>query len=95
MKAKSHVFMGRRYRILRRDPKDKRLSGTCDSPDSKNRAIELSPKLFGEDRIRIIIDETLHATFWDLDNDSVGRASIDIARFLWREGLRFDDEKER
>lgn len=93
MKPKSHVFMGRKYRLLRRDPKDKRLSGTCDAPTTKNRSIEISPRLIGEDRLRIMIDEALHGCFWDLDNDSVGIASMDIARFLWREGLRFYDEK--
>jgi hypothetical protein len=86
---KSHLFMGRKYRILHRAPKNKAWSGSCDDPKAKNRAIEIDPKLSGIERLRIMIDESIHATFWDLDNDSVAGAAFDIARFLWRSGLRF------
>jgi hypothetical protein len=42
----------------------------------------------------VIIDESIHACLWELDNDIVGEISTNIAHLLWECGLRFDEEED-
>jgi len=90
-------FRGIQYRILWRAPKGQKrtVGGTCQAPWVKNCAIEVHPKLKGQNRLRCLIDEAIHACHWDLDNDCVGETSLSIAGFLWDCGLRFNEQKEK
>ena len=91
----SHSFRGVKYRVRWRKPKGYPSStgGTCDHPGKKNAEIEIHPSERGKNKLRILIDESIHACVWDLDNESVGEISVSISEFLWRCGLRFCDEK--
>jgi hypothetical protein len=85
----THNFRGVQYRIAWRKPKIKSAGGTCDPPTKKNCTIEVWPKLDDFNRLRVLIDEGIHACHFDLDNDAVGDTSTCIANLLWRCGLRF------
>ncbi len=89
-----HSFRGVKYRVLFRQPKGytAKIGGACSSPASPNPTIEVSPKARGANKLRILVDESIHAVLWDLDNDSVGQCSDAIAEFLWKCGLRFMEE---
>lgn len=77
----AHTFRGRRYRIKWRKPKDRKHGGYCENPKGKNPEITIHPELDDENLLRVVIDEGIHACFYDLDNESVGEASTDIAAF--------------
>lgn len=96
---RSHYFRRLKFRILWRRPhvRDKngnRALGTCDPPEVRKRAIEIDPKLTGLDKLQVVIDESLHACVWDIDNDSVEECALAIAAFLWRCGLRWEQEND-
>lgn len=95
IKPKHFCFRGLTYRIHWRRPRHqpKTCGGTCDHPKKRNPAMEILPSLRGENRLRVMLDESIHACHWDLDNDSVAETSACISAFLWQCGLRFDDEK--
>lgn len=50
--------------------------------------MRVNPNMGEDDLLRILIDESLHACFFDLDNESVGDAAGDISKFLTRVGFR-------
>lgn len=92
-KIKSHIFRGKKYQIIigKIDRKTLKLcpkcAGTCDAPNTKNKAIHLDSKLSGVDLIKLAIDEGLHACCWDLDNNAVDEISGSISKFLYRLGV--------
>lgn len=95
-RPKSHTFRGARYKIVwhkpasaKSDPPTHERWGTCSNPKSKGKRIVVWPKLKGLCLLTTLLDESIHACAWDLDNGSVDEISSDIARFLWRNGLRF------
>lgn len=97
-RPKSHTFRGARYRIVwhkprsaKCDPPNHERWGTCSGPKAKGKRIVVWPRLKGLSLLATLLDESLHACVWDLDNSSVDEISSDIARFLWRSGLRFKD----
>lgn len=96
MRPKAHTFRGNRYKIVWHKPKRGKLDpmnrerwGTCSRPTAKGKRIMVWPRLKDLNLLTTLLDESIHACAWDLDNDSVDEISGDIARFLWRNGLRF------
>lgn len=95
-KIKSHVFRGKRYRIVWRpvskaEKKQMKTDalGYCEGPPSAtNKCITINPSISEFDLLRAAIDEGLHACLWDLDNEAVDEMSESISRFLWRMGFR-------
>lgn len=92
-KPKTHCFRGLDYKILWRKPRNQpsTCGGTCNGPSK--RTIEIHPDLKGKEKLRILIDESIHACLWDIDNDSVGETSSSISEFLWECGVRVIDEE--
>ncbi|MBI1176362.1 hypothetical protein GC207_02865 [bacterium] len=95
-----HRFMGRWFRLLWRRPKIPRanrergfriIAATQNTP--KVRTIEVDPNLSERDLLRALLDEGIHACFWDLDNDRVAEASRSLAYLLWRVGYRLKRAK--
>lgn len=85
--VRSHVFRGRRYQIRwKKLPGE--VAGFCHGPNVQGKQIVLDPRVRGKDELRVLIDESLHATCWDLDNESVAEISRDIASLLWRLNYR-------
>jgi hypothetical protein len=91
-----HIFRGVPYKIFWRHPRGfrKKVGGACSCPRKPFPQIEVSPNLRGESKLRVIIDESIHACLWELDNDIVGEISTNIAHLLWECGLRFEEEED-
>ena len=90
MKPSSHTFRGLNYRILWRHPKGygSNVYGSCQHPGVKRPTIEIDPRAKGFSKLNVILDESIHAVLWDLDNDSVAEMSHAIASLLWKCGYR-------
>jgi len=85
---KSHTFRGKRYKIsFQNNLKDKAL-GLCDSPAGKNKTIKIKKNMSDFNELETIIHESLHACFWDIDEEAIHESSGDIARILWRLNFR-------
>jgi hypothetical protein len=93
-KIKSHIFRGKRYKIiigkidkgiLKLNP---RCRGLCDAPNTKDKTINLDSKLSGIDLMKVAIDEGIHACCWDLNNTTVDEMSDSISKFLYRLGAK-------
>lgn len=96
VKPAKHVFRKVEYRIKWRRPRmrKKNVGGSCSAPTSKRPTIEIHPKLCGLNKLRVLVDESIHACFWDIDNESVAEASNSIAVFLWNCGARIIEESD-
>lgn len=84
-------FRGVIYEVKWRHPRGYPASvgGSCSNPRARRPTIELSPRLKDFNKLRVMLDESIHACFFDLGNEEVDGASTSIARFLWENGLRF------
>ena len=104
MKAKfnridSHVFNGRRYRIIWRRPRNettcsgcgrlinKQSDGGCDPPDGHDKCIMIGPKLDEPVLLETAIHESLHALLWLVDEQAIDVTARDIASFIRRIGF--------
>ena len=83
-KVKRQKFPHGTYHIIWRKPR--KAHGMCGSPNEKK--IWLNPNLKGKKFLQVILDESIHAGAWNLDNDWVGAMSADMADFLWKIGFR-------
>jgi len=72
--------------------KDKR--GDIDPPETVGKTIRVLSGLKGQEKLEIIIHESLHAAFWFLDEEYVHTFAEDIAKVLWDLGLRWKDEND-
>ncbi len=108
MKAKfahidSHIFMGKRYRIVWRSPRRESIcprcgqatshqsDGECDPPHVFDKAIMIGPKLSEPELLETAVHEAMHATCWFADEEVINQAAMDIALFLSRIGFRLSD----
>jgi hypothetical protein len=65
-------------------------NGECDAPDMPKKAIRLRRGLAGEERLEVLIHESLHAAAWhQFDEQWVCQLAKDLARLCWRAGLRW------
>lgn len=95
------ILRGKRYgfRLVRGSelpkPKNKgeRVDGSCCPPTARNKEIRIRKTLRGERLLEVIIHEVLHACFWDIDEDAIESAARDLARVLYRLGVRIDKRK--
>lgn len=98
-KIKSHIFRGKRYKIIINEIDDgilklsPKCKGLCDAPNTRSKSINLSRELSGIDLIKVAIDEGIHACCWDLDNKAVDEMSESISKFLYRLGVRYVTDK--
>lgn len=83
-----HKFRGKTCLILWEPPEpDDDADGLCDPPGPE-RTIQINPRLRQKRMLEVLIDESLHACNWDLDNIAVQEYAESIADFLWRCGYR-------
>lgn len=80
------TFNGRRYTF--RITKSRLVDGSCSPPDGRSKEIVVRGALRGEHRLDSLIHEMLHASCWDLAEETVERTATEIARALWRLGYR-------
>jgi hypothetical protein len=86
-RIKSHRFRLGRYRLVWRNPNN-HADGTCDPPDAKGKKIFIRRTLPPRRLLEVLVDESIHASCWDLDNEVVVEMAERISAFLWRCGYR-------
>lgn len=88
-RPRTHKFKGEEFKILWKKCfiKGVECDGTC-SVAPKTRTITINPNLSERRLLKVLIDESIHACCWDLDNDSVGQYSDAITSLLWKVGYR-------
>ena len=59
--------------------------GDCDAPQTKNKQIRILSSLEGQEKLRVLLHEFLHAALWDLDEEVIEEISSDAARLIWKE----------
>ena len=69
------------------------VRGWCFSPSTPNKEIQIDSKLRGEEKLEVILHETLHAACWWLDEEHVSQLAKDQAKILFSLGYRNDTEK--
>lgn len=84
---RTHSFAEKRFRILWRRV-DQTSDGKCDAPDSFAKKIFIGPNLDERDLLETAVHESIHACFFNLDEQSVETAARDTAKLLWRMGWR-------
>lgn len=67
--------------------------GECDSPTTPGKEIRIDSELRGEELLEVVTHEVVHAALWHLDEEYVEATAHDLARILWRLGLRFPDDE--
>ncbi len=99
-KVKSHVFRGKRYKILHvppsilRDKNKRKFKADCDHPETKGKKIRISKKLKGLILLDTYIHEACHASAFNLSENLVNEMARDIAKFLTRIGYILPDKKK-
>lgn len=67
--------------------------GRCDDPSVAGREIKVASGLKGEKELEIILHETLHASFWDMDEPVIETVAADLSSILWKMGYRKETKK--
>jgi hypothetical protein len=91
-KIKTITICGNKYNFVVK--KLRAVRGLTDHPDTKNKTVYIDSREEGKQLLATLIDEFIHCSVWELRNDVVDQMSDDIAKALWRCGLRFQDESE-
>jgi hypothetical protein len=68
------------------------VRGQCFSPTTKWKEIQVDSRLRGEERLEILLHETLHAACWWLDEEHVSELARDQAKILFKLGYRMQDD---
>ncbi|MEK6880028.1 MAG: hypothetical protein AABY22_10490 [Nanoarchaeota archaeon] len=88
-KIKEQEFFHGKYKITWKKPYS--CDGICFDPNIKE--IKINPNMRNSKQfLKILIDESIHANFWNLDNEIVYDASTSIANFLWDIGWRLKNK---
>lgn len=70
------------------------VRGEIDPPSYVNKSIKLSARLRKQQEIlEVFLHECLHGCFWDLDEDVIDQAALDISKGLYKLGARIDATK--
>jgi hypothetical protein len=91
MKPQTVTFRGKRWKVRWKKQKDS--FGKCDAPSTPAKAICIDPGLSGQSKLYVCLHEGVHACLFDLDETAVTEMSTDLSNWLWRLGLRFEDER--
>lgn len=70
------------------------VDGDCDPPNKPGKEIRINRRLRKHPHTlcETLIHEILHAAMWVLDEEAIDTAAIDMARILYQQGLRFDNQ---
>jgi hypothetical protein len=70
------------------------VRGEIDPPSYVNKRIKLSTSLRKQQELlEVFLHECLHGCFWDLDEDVIDQAALDISRGLYKLGARIEVTK--
>ena len=85
VKPQTHIFRGKKYKIFFRNPSNRTHLGTCDYAAKE---IEVRPTLDSKDKLDVIIHESLHACFADIEDDAISETATTIANLLMKLGYK-------
>lgn len=83
----SHIFRGRRCRVLSQTGLPKGTLGQYTTEGGRARTLQIPMDGDTQEELNVIIHESLHACT-ELDEDAVDETAADISRLLWRLGWR-------
>lgn len=70
------------------------VRGEIDPPSYVKKSIRLSTRLRKQqEMLEVLLHECLHGCFWDLDEDVIDKAALDISRVMYKLGARIDVDK--
>jgi hypothetical protein len=83
----SHVFRGKRFKVIFKAPKNRNHIGIC---DYEAKEIKINPKIDEAEILDCIIHEALHACLPDISDDAIDESATSVAKLLWKLGYRGD-----
>lgn len=63
-------------------------NGDCDPPGKKGKQIRVRRGLAGRPLLDTLVHELIHAALWDLGEGPVASLANEVARALWKRGVR-------
>lgn len=83
-------FRGKTYRVAIEKRLKRPTLGISSAPwkHKRYRRIHVDESQTGKDLLEVLIHEALHACYWDLDEEAIDEAGVDIAQMLWKFGYR-------
>jgi len=70
------------------------LRGNIDHPSRARRYIRISTRLKrNQEILEVLLHEFLHGCFWDMDEEVITEAAKDMARGLYKCGVRVDIDR--
>ncbi len=80
---------GVRYKIYKKKPHySYNADGLCDPPDYRGPKIHISPDLTPKREMSVLIEEMMHAFFWDIPETEVRRFCGCVTNILHKDGWR-------
>jgi hypothetical protein len=80
---------GIKYKILMKKPHyTYNADGLCDPPDYRSPKIHIAPDLSPKREMAVMIEEMMHAFFWNIPEKEVRRFCGSVTRILHKEGWR-------
>ena len=80
---------GVKYKMLMKRPHyTYHADGLCDPPDYRGPKIHIAPDLTPKREMAVMIEEMMHAFFWQLSEKDVRRFCGAVTRILHKEGWR-------
>jgi len=80
---------GVKYKILMKKPHHTyNADGLCDPPDYRKPKIHIAPDLTPKREMAVMIEEMMHAFFWNIPEKEVRRFCGAVTRILHKEGWR-------
>ena len=80
---------GVKYKMLMKRPHyTYHADGLCDPPDYRGPKIHIAPDLSPKREMAVMIEEMMHAFFWQLSEKDVRRFCGTVTRILHKEGWR-------
>lgn len=83
--VKTCEIRGKKFKVIWRGHRS--YIGRCEWPGEKNKTICITKTCPSLDVLMTTIHETLHAAFFDLENDAVDEYERDLRRLLTRMGI--------
>ena len=82
-----------KYTIIKRRPhKIYDADGLCDPPDYKNPKIHIAQDLPPRREMEVVLEEIMHAFFWDISEKEVRKFCSTATRILHQDGWRKEDK---
>ena len=80
---------GVKYKMLMKRPHyTYHADGLCDPPDYRGPKIHIAPDLTPKREMAVMIEEMMHAFFWQISEKDVRRFCGTVTRILHKEGWR-------